>query len=82
MTPKHLPKDKIIPQDEYDKYVGQMGLQLNNILEVFNCYGLGDHIPYVKALIIELAINFSQSVRGDKHKPIHVIDKPLRRPTE
>ncbi|MDD4873378.1 MAG: hypothetical protein PHE15_00145 [Dehalococcoidales bacterium] len=82
MTPKYIKKELVLSDNDYAKLVGQAGLQLNAILKVFDCYGMSAYIPGAKELILGLMENFGQAVRGDKHKPIHVIDKPLRRPTE
>ncbi len=82
MTPKYIPEDRILSDEEYNKLRFHLTTQVNAILQIFNCYGLGECIPMVAEKIVELSENFGQAVRGDKHKPIHVIDKPLRRPTE
>jgi len=80
--PEHIPEDKIIPDDDYSKLTAQFRWQVNGILQVFNGYGLSEQILPVTDMIVELAENYGQALRGDKHKPIHVIEKPLMRPTE
>jgi hypothetical protein len=82
MTPKHIAKDKVLPEDEYKKLKFHLVSQINAILQVFNCYGLKEYIDPVTEQIVELAENFGQALRGDKHKPIHVVSKPNKRPTE
>ncbi len=82
MTPKHIPKEKLISQEEYSKLKFQLRTQINAILHVFNCYGLQEYIEPTSQQLLELAENFGQAVRGDKHKPIHVVKKPNKRPTE
>ncbi len=80
--PKHISEDKIITEEEYQKLKTTLRFQINGILQVFNGYGLGEQIIPVTDMIVELAENYGQALRGDKHKPIHVIAKPLMRPTE
>ena len=82
MTPKHIPQDKVIPQEEYDKLKFQFRTQVNAILQVFDCYGLGVHIIPITEQIVMLGENWGQALRGDKHKPIHVVSKPNKRATE
>jgi hypothetical protein len=82
MTPKHIPKDKVIPEDDYKKLKFQLTTQVNAILQVFSCYGLKEYIDPVTEQIVTLAENFGQAVRGDKHKPIHVVKQPNKRVTE
>ena len=42
MTPKHIPKDKVIPEEEYNKLKFQFqGTQSMPYYKVFDCYGLG-----------------------------------------
>ena len=81
-TPKRLPPDAVLPNDEYKKLVFQLRGQVSGVLQIFNGYGLGEYIPYATNLIVELAENFGQAVRGDNEKPIHIIGKPCRRPLE
>lgn len=78
-NPKHIPEENILTDEEYNHLVFVLGTQIDGVLELFNCYGLGSYIPGVKAELFTLAENFGQAVRGDKHKPIHVISEPLRR---
>ncbi len=37
-----------------NKRYGMLGLALNGILSVFDCYGMGTFIPQVKGAIIEV----------------------------
>jgi hypothetical protein len=74
--PKYLPEDRIISDEDYAKLKFQLRTQINAILQMFNCYGLGDYIPGAVEELTTLAENFGQAVRGDNHKPIHVVTKP------
>ena len=58
-----------LPQEEYDKAVGQFRLQLNGIFEPFRKYGLAEFIPGAIKEIVELAEDFGLRVRG--------VDKPI-----
>ncbi len=70
-----------IPQDEYNKAVGQFRLQLNGIMNCFRCYGLDQDVDGAIAEIVMLAEQFGMRVRG-KDTPIKVRDKPRRKPIE
>ena len=58
--------------EEWDKAVGQLRLQLGEILSVFDIYGLSVLIPGAVEEIIEVAFDFSKRVRGEKDQPIRV----------
>jgi hypothetical protein len=58
-----------LPKEEYDKAIGQFGLQVGGILSVFDLYGLGVFIPQAQEEIKKLAEDFSLRVRG--------VDKPI-----
>ena len=79
-APKHIPPERIIPEDEYNNLIFQFRTQVNGLLQVFNGYGLEIYINPITTQIVELAENLGQAVRGDKHKPIHIISKPLSSP--
>ncbi len=70
-----------ISQELYDKAVGQFRLQLGGIMNCFRCYGLDQDVDGACEEIIKLAEQFSMRTRG-KDIPIHVREKPRRRPTE
>jgi hypothetical protein len=70
-----------IPQESYDKAVGQFRLQLNGIMNCFRCYGLQDDVDGAIIEIIKLAEQFGMRVRG-VDKPIHVRSTPRPRPTD
>ena len=69
--------NEAISEEEKHKAVAQWKLQLNGALEAFNLYGLGLHIPYVKEIITELALQLHKRLNGIDH-PIdlkHAIGK-------
>ena len=70
-----------IPQEQYDKALGQFKLQLNGIMNCFRCYGLDPDVDGATGEIIKLAEQFAMRIRG-KDIPIKVRDKPRRKPTE
>ena len=76
-----------IPQEQYDKALGQFRLQLDGVLNCFRCYGMDDDVDGrdgkggAKAEIVQLAEQFAMRVRG-KDVPIMVRNEPRRRPTE
>ena len=70
-----------IPQEQYDKALGQFRLQLNGIMNNFRCYGLNDDVDGATKEIIKLTEQFAMRVRG-KDIPIRVRETPRRRPTE
>lgn len=53
-----------IPQEQYDKAIGQLKLQLNDVFSPFRIYGLDILIPGAIEEIMELAEKFGQRVRG------------------
>lgn len=70
-----------IPQESYDKALGQFRQQLIGIMNCFRCYGLDQDVEGACEEIIKLAELFSMRVRG-KDVPIKVRETPRRRPTE
>ncbi len=70
-----------IPQEQYDKALGQFRLQLNGIMNCFKCYGLDNDVEGACEEIIKLAEQFSMRIRG-KNVPIKVRETPRRKPTE
>ena len=70
-----------IPQESYDKALGQFRLQLGAIMNCFRCYGLQEDVDGAMLEIVKLAEQFAMRVRG-KDIPIMVRSKPRRRPTE
>ncbi len=70
-----------IPQEQYDKALGQLRLQLGGVMNCFRCYGMGEDVDSAIIEIIKLAEQFSMRVRG-KDIPIKVRDTPRMRPTE
>ncbi len=70
-----------IPQEQYDKALGQFRLQLNGIMSNFRCYGLQEDVDGACGEIVKLAELFAMRVRG-KDIAIKVREKPRRRPTE
>ena len=69
-----------IPEEIYQKYKGQLKLNMTNLLGVFNCYGMGDFIPDVVEELVSLAEQFSMKIRG-KDRP-YTVKRIHRRPTE
>ena len=70
-------EDKPYPwlsETEYKKACGQLRGQLRGVLKVFDMYGLGDYIPGTINECVELAIQFSQRMRGK--------DIPIKRSRE
>ena len=58
-----------ISQEEYDKAIGQFGLQLNEVFKPFKMYGLDVFISGAIDEVTQLAEDFGLRVRG--------VDKPL-----
>ncbi len=58
-----------LSQEEYQKAVTQLRLQLNGVFEPFDIYGLGAFIPSAVMEAVKLCEDFGLRVRG--------IDKPL-----
>ena len=61
-----------LEQPKFDKAIGQLRLQVGEILSVFSIYGLQDYIPGAIEEIVEVAIDFSKRVRGEDDQPIRV----------
>ena len=63
--------DKIhwLPDEEYQKAVAQLRLQLNGVFSVFNTYGLDVYVPGAISEAVKLAEDFGLRVRG--------VDKPI-----
>ena len=57
---------------EFRKAEGQLRLGLNDVFNPFNCYGLQPYIPGAIDEVVELAIDFSKRVRGEKDQPIRL----------
>ena len=72
----------VLPQEEYDKLKFQLRTQIHAVLYNLRCYGLDTYVDADEKEIERLCENFGQTVRGDKHKPIHVVNAPNQRPTE
>ena len=76
-----------IPEEQYNKALGQFRMQLNGIMNCFRCYGLQEDVDGkdgkggAMAEIVKLAEQFAMRVRG-KDIPILVRSEPRRRPTE
>jgi hypothetical protein len=70
-----------IPQESYDKAIGQFRLQLGGIMNCFRCYGLNDDVDSAIEEITKLTEQFAMRVRG-KDIPIKVRETPRRKPTE
>ena len=70
-----------IPQESYDKALGQFRLQLGAIMNCFRCYGLQEDVDGAILEIVTLAEQFAMRIRG-KNIPIMVRSNPRRRPTE
>jgi len=70
-----------IPEEQYQKAIGQLRMQLNGIMNCFRCYGLEHDVEGAIPEIVKLTEQFAMRVRG-KDVPIMVRSKPRRRPTE
>ena len=70
-----------IPDEEYNKALGQFQLQLGGIMNCFRCYGMNEDADGAIPEIVKLAEQFAMRVRG-KDIPIMVRNEPRRRPTE
>ena len=70
-----------IPQEQYDKAIGQFRLQLSGVMNNFRCYGLQEDVESAIPEIIKLAEQLAMRVRG-KDIPIKVRETPRRKPTE
>ena len=58
-----------IPEEAYNKAKGQLRLQLNRILAVYDGYGMNIYKPQVIDAILEVAEQFGKRIRG-KDVPI------------
>jgi hypothetical protein len=58
-----------IPQEEYDKALGQLRLQLNGVFTPFHGYGHDVFIPQAADEALKLAEDFCLRVRGAE-KPV------------
>jgi len=58
-----------LPEEDYQKAVGQLRLQYGVLLEPLNMYGQQDYIREVLPQLISLAEDFGLRIRG--------IDKPI-----
>jgi len=58
-----------LPQEDYDKAVGQLRLQVVAVFKPFHTYGHDAFIPGAVNVIIKLAEDFALRVRG--------VDKPI-----
>jgi len=70
-----------IDEASYCKLVFQARGQFMAILNVFNCYGLGDFIVPAIEECMKVTENFAMAVRG-KDTPIHILEEPKKRATE
>uniref|UniRef100_A0A6M3KTN9 Uncharacterized protein n=1 Tax=viral metagenome TaxID=1070528 RepID=A0A6M3KTN9_9ZZZZ len=70
-----------IPQEAYDKAVGQFRLGLNPIMNCFRCYGMERDVDAASEEIVKLAEQFGMRVRG-KSIPIKVRENPRPKPTD
>ena len=61
-----------LPDEEFQKALTQLRLQLGEIMSVFHLYGMGALIPGALEEQIEVAIDFSKRCRGEKNQPIRV----------
>lgn len=56
-----------LSEEEYQKAVGQLRLQLNGVMRYFDMYGQDVFITQAVNEIIKLSIDFSLRVRGVDH---------------
>lgn len=61
-----------LSDEEFAKALGQFKLQVGEILNVFDLYGMGALIVGAIEEISEVAIDFSKRCRGDKDQPIRI----------
>lgn len=61
---KPIPNIYWLPDEEYEKAVGQLRLNLNGVFECFKCYGLDVFIPGAITEAVKLAEDFGLRVRG------------------
>ena len=67
-----------IPDEQYQKALLQLRMQLNGIMYCFRCYGLQEDVDGAIPEIVKLAEQFAMRVRG-KDIPIMVRSKNWRR---
>lgn len=60
-----------IPQDDYQKAGTQWSMQMTELLRVFDCYGLGVHIPEVVKKGLKITEQYGMRVRGKKNQMIN-----------
>lgn len=53
-----------LDEDEYDHAVGSARMKVSQLLQYFNCYGLGDQITPITQAIIDVMEDFGMRVRG------------------
>ena len=70
-----------IPQEQYDKALGQFRLQLGAIMNCFKVYGLDHDVDMASVEITKLTELFAMRIRG-KDTPIMVRKEPRRRATD
>ena len=58
-----------LPQEDYDKAIGQLRVQVAGVFEPFHTYGHDAFIPGDIGTIVKLAEDFALRVRG--------VDKPI-----
>ncbi len=78
---KKKPNDRIIywlPDEEYEKAVGQLRLQILGVFEPFHQYGQDAYIPGAVKAIVKLCEDFGLRIRGaDKIISLEAVKKEL-----
>ena len=69
MTAKGDANYSWLPQEDYDKAIGQARLQIGGISQVFATHGMDVYIPEATEAIAQVVEAFGKRVRG-KDKPI------------
>ena len=69
MTAKGDANYSWLPQEDYDKAIGQARLQIGAILQLFAIQGMDVYIPETVEAIMQVVEAFGERVRG-KDKPI------------
>ena len=65
-----------LPQEEYDKAIGTLKMQLRGVFEPFKAYGLQDFIPNAINEAVKLCEDFGLRVRGvDKAISLDMVRK-------
>lgn len=62
-----IPGIPYLPNEDYDKAVGQLRLQLNGVFADFHKYGLDIYVPGAIDKCVSLAEDFSLRTRGLDH---------------